>query len=49
MEIPYINTVDEVDTYDQYIGTQVRVKIGDYICTGMVVRPKRELDGTVRG
>jgi hypothetical protein len=38
-----------VDTYGQYAGAQVRVPIGDDICTGRVVRRKRELDGTVKG
>jgi hypothetical protein len=39
----------DVDTYDQYVGAHVRVPIGDEIRSRKVVRPKRELDGTVRG
>jgi hypothetical protein len=40
---------DDVDTYDQYFGANVRVPIGDEIRYGKVVWRKRELDGTVRG
>jgi hypothetical protein len=39
----------DVDTYDQYVGAQLRVHIGDEIRTGKVVQRKRELDGTVKG
>jgi hypothetical protein len=39
----------DVDTYNQYVGAQVRVPIGDEIYTGKVVWRKRELDGTVKG
>jgi hypothetical protein len=51
-KMPYIDDVkskDDIDKYDQFVGYQVRVPIGDEICTGKVVRRKRELDGTVRG
>jgi hypothetical protein len=40
---------DDVDTYDQYVGSHVRVPIGVEIRCGEVVWRKRELDGTVRG
>jgi hypothetical protein len=39
----------DVDTYDQYVGAQVRVPIGDEIRSGKVMRRKRELDGTWKG
>jgi hypothetical protein len=45
-KMPYI---DDVDTYDKYVGAHVRVPIGDDIRSGKVVRHTRELDGTVRG
>jgi hypothetical protein len=51
-KMPYIDDVkdeDDVDAYDQYVGAHVRVPIGDEICSGKVVRRKRELDDTVRG
>jgi hypothetical protein len=51
-KMSYIDGVkdkDDVDTYDQYIGAQVRVPIGDEIRTGKVIRRKRELDGNVKG
>jgi hypothetical protein len=51
-KIPDIDDIKEendVDTYDQYAGANVRVPIGDEIRSGKVVWPKRELDGTVRG
>jgi hypothetical protein len=41
--------IDDVGTYDQYVGAQVGVSIGDDIWSGKVVRRKRELDGTVKG
>jgi hypothetical protein len=44
-----IKEVNDVDTYDQYVGAHVRVPIGDEIRSGKVVWCKRELDGTVRG
>jgi hypothetical protein len=40
-DIDDVKRQDDVDTYDQYIGSQVRVPIGDEIRTA--------LDGTVRG
>jgi hypothetical protein len=48
-DIDDVKKEDDVDTYDQYVGAHVRVPIGDEICTGKVVRRKRELNGTVRG
>jgi hypothetical protein len=48
-DIDDIKDEDEVDTYDQYVGAQVRVPIGDEICNGKVVRRKRDLDVIVRG
>jgi hypothetical protein len=51
-KIPDIHDIKEdndVDTYDQYVGSHVRVPIGDEILSGKVVRIKRDLDGTVRG
>jgi hypothetical protein len=37
---------NDADTYDQYVGAQVRVPIGGEIRSGKVMRRKRELDGT---
>jgi hypothetical protein len=51
-KMPDIDDVDndhDVDTYDQYVGTQVRVPIGGEIRSGKVMRRKRELDGTWKG
>jgi hypothetical protein len=48
-DIDDVKSQYHVHTYDQYIGAQVRVPIGDKILSGKVVRRKRELDGTVRG
>ena len=39
----------DVDTYDQYVGAQVRVPKGSEIRTGKVIRRKHELNGTVKG
>jgi hypothetical protein len=50
--MPYIDDVkdeNDVETYDQYVLSHVRVPVGDEIQYGKVVRRKRELDGTVRG
>jgi hypothetical protein len=50
--MPYIDDVkneDDFDTYYQYVGSHVRVPIGDEIRTGKVFRRKREMYGTVRG
>jgi hypothetical protein len=44
-----IKVENDVDTYDQYFGSHVRVPIGDEIRSGKVVGRKRDLDGTVRG
>jgi hypothetical protein len=49
IDIDDVKDEDDVDTYDQYVGTHVRVPIGGDIRSGEVVRRKRELDGTVRG
>jgi hypothetical protein len=51
-KMPYIDDIKkehDVDTYDQYVGSYVRVPIGDDIRSGKVLRRKRELDGTARG
>jgi hypothetical protein len=51
-KMPEIDDVDDdhdVDTYDQYVGAQVRVLIGGEIPSGKVTRRKRELDGTWKG
>jgi hypothetical protein len=48
-DIDDVKNEDDVDTYDQYVGADVRVPIGDEIRTGKVARNKRELDGTARG
>jgi hypothetical protein len=48
-DIDDIKEEHDVDTYYQYVGTHVRVPIGNEIHSGKVVRSKRELDGTVRG
>jgi hypothetical protein len=39
----------DVDTYDQYVGAQVRVPIVGEIGSGKVMRRKRELHGTWKG
>jgi hypothetical protein len=49
LDIDDIKKESDVDTYDQYIGSHVRVPIGNEIKTVKVTRRKRELDGTVRG
>jgi hypothetical protein len=48
-DIDDIKEEHDVDSYDQYVGSHVRVPIGDEIRYGKVVRLERELDGTVRG
>jgi hypothetical protein len=48
-DIDDIKEDNDVDTYDQYVGSHVRVPIGDEIRSGKVVRCQRELDDTVRG
>jgi hypothetical protein len=48
-DIDDIKNNDDVDMYDQYVGAQVRVHIGDEIFTEKVVRRKRELDENVKG
>jgi hypothetical protein len=50
--MPYIDDVkdeDDVDTYYRYVGSRVRVTIGDGIHSGKVFRCKRDLYVTVRG
>jgi hypothetical protein len=44
-----IYDIGDVETYDQYVGAQVRVPIGDETPSGKVVRRNCELDGTVKG
>jgi hypothetical protein len=46
--MPDIDDVHDVDNYDQYVGAEVRVPIGDDIRTGEVIRRKRALDGTMK-
>jgi hypothetical protein len=48
-DIDDIKKEHDVDTYDQYVGSHVRVPIGDEIRSGKVLWRKHELDGTVRG
>jgi hypothetical protein len=48
-DIDDVKNKDDVDTYDQYVGSYVRVPIGDDIRTEKLVHHKRELDGKVRG
>jgi hypothetical protein len=48
-KMPHIYDIDDVDTYDQYVGAQVGVPIGDETRSGKFVRRKRELDDTVKG
>jgi hypothetical protein len=47
--MPAIDDDRDVDTYDQYVGAQVRVPLGDEIRTGKVMWRNRDLDGTVKG
>lgn len=37
------------DTYDQYVGAEVQLQLGDNVMTGKVRNRKRYHDGTVRG
>jgi hypothetical protein len=37
-KMPDIDNVDDVDTYDQYVGDQVRLTVGDEIRNGKVMR-----------
>ena len=46
--VPDAEDVDE-DTYDQYIGAQVLLPIGDSVLTAKVCGRKRQSDGTLRG
>jgi hypothetical protein len=51
-KMPDIDDIDDdhdVDTYDKYVGAQVRVPIGGEICSGKFMRRKREVDGTWKG
>jgi hypothetical protein len=48
-DIDDIKEENDVDTYDQYVGAHARAPIGDDICSGKVVRHKKDMDGTVRG
>jgi hypothetical protein len=45
----YFKDDNDVDTYELYVGSHVRVPIGDEIRSGTVVQRKCELDGTARG
>jgi hypothetical protein len=44
-----VNDDHDVDTYDQYVGAQVRLPIGSEIRSGKVMMRKRQLDGTWKG
>jgi hypothetical protein len=44
-----MSDIDDIDTYDQYVGAQVIVPIGDEIHKMNFLQRKRELDGTVKG
>jgi len=46
--VPEADDVDE-DTYDQYVGAQVLLPIGDSVMTAKVRGRKRQADGTLRG
>ena len=46
--VPDAEDVDE-DTYDQYVGAEVSLPIGDSVLTAKVRGRKRESDGTLRG
>jgi hypothetical protein len=46
--VPDIDDVDK-DTYDQYVGAQVSLPIGDKMMTATVRGRKRHSDGTLRG
>jgi hypothetical protein len=48
-DIDDVNNKGDIDNYDHYVGVQVRIPIGDEICTVKVVRRNHELDGTVKG
>jgi hypothetical protein len=51
-KMPYIDDIKnehDVDTYDHYVGSHVRVPIGNEIRSRKVLRRKHDLDGTVRG
>jgi hypothetical protein len=47
--MPDIDDFHDVDTYDQYVGAQVRGPISDEIQTGKFIWRKHELYGTVKG
>jgi hypothetical protein len=48
-DIVDVKDEDDVETYDQYVGSHVRSPIGDEIRSGKVVRRKLDMDDTVRG
>jgi hypothetical protein len=48
-QMPVIEDIDDVDTYDQYVGSQFRVPICDESRSGKVMRHKHELDVNVKG
>jgi hypothetical protein len=45
LDIDEVDNDADVDTYDQYVGAQVRVPIGGEIRSGKVMRRNHELDG----
>jgi hypothetical protein len=47
--MPDIDVIHDVDTYDQYVGAQVRFPIGDEIRSRKDMQRKSSLDGTVKG
>jgi hypothetical protein len=50
--MPDIDNIDDVETvyiYNQYVGAQVIVPIGDESRYGKFVQRNRSLDGTVKG
>jgi hypothetical protein len=49
LDIDDIKDKDDIDTYDQYVGDQVRVPIEDEIRTSRVIWLERELNGPAKG
>jgi hypothetical protein len=48
-QMPDIDGFDDIYTYDQYVGDQVRVTIGDEIRSVKVMQHKLSLERTVKG
>lgn len=46
---PVMKEIDDVDTYDQYVGAEVLLQTGDQQQTARVVSRKREADGKFKG